>query len=73
MVEAIQYTAETCITIDAWVFPDEEEIEHDGCGILDYYLADEETYLEPGDWLVRDNGKLYPVKPDIFLATYEAV
>jgi hypothetical protein len=28
----------------------------------------------PGDWIIRGvKGELYPVKPDIFAATYEAV
>jgi len=28
----------------------------------------------PGDWIIRDvKGELYPCKPDIFEATYEAV
>ena len=28
----------------------------------------------PGDWIIRGlNGELYPCKPDIFAATYEAV
>lgn len=29
---------------------------------------------KPGDWVIRGiNGELYPLKPDIFEATYEAV
>lgn len=29
---------------------------------------------EPGDWVIRGvKGELYPCKPDIFAATYEAV
>lgn len=28
---------------------------------------------DPGDWIIRGvKGELYPVKPDIFAATYEA-
>lgn len=27
--------------------------------------------LSPGDWIVRLRGEFYPVKPDIFEATYE--
>lgn len=28
----------------------------------------------PGDWIIRGiNGELYPCKPDIFAATYDAV
>lgn len=29
---------------------------------------------QPGDWIIRGvKGELYPCKPDIFAATYEAV
>lgn len=31
-----------------------------------------EIKASPGDWLVRDAGGVYPVKPDIFSQTYEA-
>lgn len=31
-------------------------------------------YASPGDWIIRGvQGELYPCKPDIFAATYEAV
>lgn len=31
-------------------------------------------WAEPGDWIIRGvRGELYPCKPDIFAATYEAV
>lgn len=30
--------------------------------------------VSPGDWIIRGvQGELYPCKPDIFVATYEAV
>jgi len=33
-----------------------------------------EMLTQPGDWIIRGvKGEFYPVKPDIFLATYEAV
>jgi len=33
-----------------------------------------EMKAEPGDWIIRGiKGELYPCKPDIFEATYEAV
>jgi hypothetical protein len=33
------------------------------------------VFLEPGDWVVQEPGGqgAYPVKPDIFAATYEPV
>lgn len=31
-------------------------------------------FAQPGDWIIRGiKGELYPCKPDIFEATYEAV
>lgn len=31
-------------------------------------------HAKPGDWIIRGvKGELYPCKPDIFAATYEAV
>lgn len=33
-----------------------------------------EMCAQPGDWIIRGvKGELYPCKPDIFAATYEAV
>lgn len=35
----------------------------------------QQTHVHPGDWIVTepDGGYHYPVKPDIFEATYEAL
>lgn len=35
----------------------------------------QKVYLEPGDWILPepDGEHFYPVKPDIFAATYEPV
>lgn len=50
------------------------------------YLSDDDSYyvitiheqcayLAPGDWIIPEpkHGRFYPCKPDIFVATYEAV
>jgi hypothetical protein len=38
-------------------------------------IHDQRVYLSPGDWILPepDGVHFYPVKPDIFAATYEAV
>jgi len=38
-------------------------------------IHDQRCYLAPGDWIVPepDGVHYYPVKPDIFAATYDAV
>ena len=38
-------------------------------------IHDQRCYVSPGDWIVPepDGVHYYPVKPDIFAATYEAV
>lgn len=51
--------------------------------VIEAYQTDEEVYIEtlegvmkanPGDWIIRGvRGELYPCKPDVFAATYEAV
>lgn len=35
----------------------------------------ETAYARPGDWIIPEpeHGRFYPVKPDIFAATYEPV
>lgn len=43
-------------------------------GLLPFYIKTLEGVMsaDEGDWIVRDiKGELYPVKPDIFAATYE--
>jgi hypothetical protein len=38
-------------------------------------IHQQKVYLEPGDWILPepDGEHFYPVKPDIFAATYEPV
>lgn len=45
----------------------------DGNG-LDIYTLEGVMHAATGDWVIRGvKGELYPCKPDIFAATYEAV
>jgi hypothetical protein len=37
---------------------------------------EQKVYLAPGDWIVPESGRddrFYPIKPDIFAQTYDAV
>jgi hypothetical protein len=37
---------------------------------------EQKVYLEPGDWIVAEPGvpnRFYPIKPEIFSSTYEAI
>lgn len=69
-VEAIQFTEATRAAVLAW------------SGLRDIGVRDQllietlEGTMEAraGDWIIRGvQGELYPCKPDIFAATYEAV
>jgi hypothetical protein len=44
----------------------------DGCAVI--VTLEGDMTARPGDWIIRGvKGELYPCKPDIFEATYEAV
>lgn len=48
------------------------ESEHDECLLI--HTLEGTMTASPGDWIIRGvKGEFYPVKPDIFEATYEAV
>jgi hypothetical protein len=45
-----------------------------GLGTLDIPTREGMMTASAGDWIIRGiQGELYPCKPDIFAATYEAV
>lgn len=46
----------------------------DGSDMLIIGTLEGDHFASPGDWIIRGvKGELYPCKPDIFEATYEAV
>lgn len=46
----------------------------DGYDMLIVGTLEGDHFASPGDWIIRGvKGELYPCKPDIFEATYEAV
>ena len=72
VIEAVQFTGDVgdpeiaaldlkCVTIGG--------VDHLSVGTLEGRML-----ASPGDWIIRGvKGELYPCKPDIFAATYEAV
>lgn len=49
-------------------------VEHDGTGTISVVTLEGVMEVAPGDWIIQGiKGELYPCKPDIFEATYEAV
>src|SRR5690606_25918933 len=60
---------------DAWVVANQgsDECRYRGRSLIIATLEGEMEAL-PGDWIIKGvKGELYPCKPDIFEATYEAV
>lgn len=46
----------------------------DGRTLMSVRTLEGEMFASPGDWIVKGiKGEFYPVKPDIFEDTYEAV
>ena len=76
VVEAIQYHPhENCHEVAAFMgeLPDGrcDETTEPGWAIQ---TLEGVMFADPGDWIIRGvQGEFYPVKPDIFAATYEAV
>ena len=73
VIEAMQYSAESCRAICAWMGVPHDAPDAD-CGRDPFEIETlEGTMLaEPGDWIIKGiKGEFYPCKPDIFEATYE--
>jgi hypothetical protein len=71
VIEAEQFFPET----QPLPFADKGACSLDG---LEWYVMTahgQKTYIKPGDWIIPepDGRGFYPVKPDIFAATYEPV
>lgn len=63
--QRLPYGAEGSVTVGADV---------EGKPALLIHTLEGDHICSPGDWIIRGvKGELYPCKPDIFAATYEAV
>lgn len=72
VVEAIRYTGSNISEV--WDAFGAGDIYGPAWGTMSAYILTLEGKMEckPGDWIVRGvAGEFYPVKPDIFDATYE--
>lgn len=81
IIEARQINAddwEEVGRIAQWCQADLVDIEnflaHDDKAVMVITTLEGPMYADDGDWIVRGiKGEFYPVKPDIFEATYESV
>lgn len=74
VIQAIQYTKETCEEIHSWAGLEPHVYRDYVCGVEPILIPTLEGVMEasPGDFIIRGvNGEFYPCKPDIFYKTYE--
>lgn len=72
VIEAVQYTGRNAMDVLGWAKA--PEISEDFDGGIDIRTLEGTMRADVGDWIIRGiKGELYPCKPDIFAATYEAV
>ena len=70
VIEAIQYDG----TFPLEFLRGDERVQHGGEGVLEIVTLEGTMRASLGDWIIRGvKGELYPCKPDIFEATYDAV
>lgn len=73
VIEAVQWTGSMQVLIDAFG-TGFATYGHGVDGALSIPTLEGEMCCRLGDWIIRGvKGELYPCKPDIFAATYEAV
>jgi hypothetical protein len=57
-----------------WLHKFDSQWSSDRDGGLIIYTLEGEMRANPGDWIIKGvKGEMYPCKPDIFAATYEAL
>lgn len=72
VIEAVHYDGRFPLEF----LKDDEQVRNaaDGTGALEIVTLEGVMRATVGDWIIRGvKGELYPCKPDIFDATYEAV
>jgi hypothetical protein len=75
IVEAVRFALDEMTAFEAWL---DERGGADKCSYegqkLFIHTLEGEMEARPGDWIIQGvRGELYPCKPEIFAATYEAV
>lgn len=74
VIEAMQYTKESCRAVCVWAGIEHHENKHYACGNRPLIIPtlEGDHFANEGDWIIRGiKGEFYPCKPDIFEATYE--
>lgn len=69
------FTVDQAIALDRWILErqGDHKCKYVGNTIIIPTLEGDMT-ASPGDWIIQGvKGELYPCKPDIFAATYDAV
>lgn len=73
VIDAVQWTGDLLDAETITVFANGDPVGFQGDNLVVYTLEGN-MLASPGDWLIRGvKGELYPCKPDIFAATYDAV
>ncbi len=74
-VEAMQFTAESCADVCAWMGIEHHDVGR--CGTdspLIVHTLEGILTATPGDWIIKGvKGEFYPIKDSIFRETYEEV
>jgi len=75
-IEAEQFTYKNKDHVFTWMLGNRYADFEDGAPVLRFMtIHGDEAVARIGDWVVKDGapGTYYPVKPDIFAKTYDAV
>lgn len=74
VIEAIQYTVESCRQIHEWIGLDHESHDRNCADGMFIDTLEGQMEAQIGDWIIRGvKGEFYPCKPDVFEETYEPV
>jgi len=72
VIDAVQFTGENCIEILTFIGRGVDALEIHTTDLPVIPTLEGELTASPGDWIIKGVfGEFYPVKPDIFAATYE--
>ncbi len=74
VIEAVHYDGSPAAYESVCAFAPGVYFEADATARLSVPTLEGVMFASPGDWIIRGvKGELYPCKPDIFAATYDAV
>lgn len=74
VVDAVQWHGQCTDSLPAWCDRRVALVHTDNGWRLQVRTLEGELFASPGDWLICGiQAEVYPCKPDVFAATYEAV